>query len=203
MNNKLISEMSHDLRTPLASIMLYLEILKTHRYSDQTELDEYLNKIYKKVTQMKNISDNLFDYSLNKTTKYYGITQSMHQAFGNHIKDFCDNLKIHGYSVVYDNVIYPFSVNVNPEHLQRIFDNIFSNIKKYAEPCPKVEIETLDRDNYCGFSVMNKCSATSCPHESHGIGNRSMSTMMDQMNGLCSVKQTEDVFKIDLLFPKM
>ena len=68
-NRKLITEMSHDLRTPLTGIMLYLEILRSHRYTTEEELQDYLEKIAAKAHHMKVISDHLFEYSLEHTAE--------------------------------------------------------------------------------------------------------------------------------------
>lgn len=63
-NQKIITEMSHDLRTPITSIMLYTEILKTGKYQDGAQLTEYLGKIDRKARRMKQLTDRLFAYSL-------------------------------------------------------------------------------------------------------------------------------------------
>ena len=206
-NKKLITEMSHDLRTPLTGIMLYLEILRTRRYSDEAELNEYLEKIDRKAKQMKVLSDHLFKYSLekniDKNENKEGGLQIMDLAFRKHINDMCEDLNIHGFSVVYDRLKYPFCVNVNSDHLHRIFENIASNIVKYAEPASEVRIDTLDQDEYCGFSFMNKCAETPHNDESHGIGSHSINTMMDQMNGICSAERSDNIFQLCLLFPNV
>ena len=56
--------MSHDLRTPVTSIMLYTEILKKGKYKDEKQLLEYIEKIDRKAHAMKQLTENLFEYSL-------------------------------------------------------------------------------------------------------------------------------------------
>lgn len=63
-NQRMVTEMSHDLRTPLTSIMLYTEILLKGRYKDQEQLLEYVKKIDQKARRLKQLSDHLFEYSL-------------------------------------------------------------------------------------------------------------------------------------------
>ncbi|NCC74058.1 MAG: GHKL domain-containing protein [Sphingobacteriia bacterium] len=79
---------------------------------------------------------------------------------------------------------------------------MISNISKYAKPSSEVRIATVDSDNYCGFSVLNECVISQHQVESNGIGIESIQTMMQQMNGICTVEQTDIVFEITLLFPK-
>ena len=52
-NQKIVTEMSHDLRTPITSIMLYTEILKKGKYENEAQLLEYLKKIDQKARRMK------------------------------------------------------------------------------------------------------------------------------------------------------
>ena len=56
--------MSHDLRTPLTTLLLYTEIVRDGRYDGQAQLQEYLAKIDTKARQIKQMSDNLFEYAL-------------------------------------------------------------------------------------------------------------------------------------------
>jgi signal transduction histidine kinase len=63
-NQKIVTEMSHDLRTPITSIMLYTEILKKGKYENEAQLLEYLKKIDQKARRMKQLSEHLFEYSL-------------------------------------------------------------------------------------------------------------------------------------------
>lgn len=60
----LITEMSHDLRTLLTTLLLYTEIVRDGRYDGQAQLQEYLAKIDTKARQIKQMSDNLFEYAL-------------------------------------------------------------------------------------------------------------------------------------------
>lgn len=59
----LITEMSHDLRTPLTTLLLYTEILRCRKYETPEQADNYLNKIDAKARQIKQLSDNLFEYA--------------------------------------------------------------------------------------------------------------------------------------------
>ena len=63
-NQKIVTEMSHDLRTPVTSIMLYTEILKKGSYKGEGQWKEYVEKIDRKARRMKQLTNHLFEYSL-------------------------------------------------------------------------------------------------------------------------------------------
>ncbi len=201
-NKQLVTEMSHDLRTPLTGIMLYLEILRSHRYSTESELQDYLSKIDAKAHHMKLISDHLLEYSLDNILTKQNEPIGMEQAFQDAIESFMSDLKTRCFIVVSDLEWSACFVQVKTEFVQRIFENIISNISKYAEPSAEIRIATVESDHYCGFSVLNGCAVSPQRVESNGIGIESIQTMMHQMNGICTLEQTDTVFEITLLFPK-
>lgn len=61
--NDLITNVAHDLRTPLTSILGYLELLKKGEMLDQTTKKKYLNIVYDKAKRLQNLVVDLFDYT--------------------------------------------------------------------------------------------------------------------------------------------
>lgn len=61
--NDLITNVSHDLRTPLTSILGFLELVENDRYKDEVELRYYVNIAYEKAAVLKRLIDDLFDYT--------------------------------------------------------------------------------------------------------------------------------------------
>ena len=63
-NRRIITEMSHDLRTPLTSLLIYTGILEKMEITDLEQMRKYISKINKKAQQIKCLSDNIFKYAL-------------------------------------------------------------------------------------------------------------------------------------------
>ena len=203
-SNDMITGLSHDLRTPLTKLMLYSEIIQNDRCTDKKQLDKYLARIHEKGLQMKEISDHLLKYSLSQGMPEALIMQStsFQSAFFDRLSELIDYLTEHGFAVECDIDWIETQIRYNDLYLNRILDNIASNINKYAEKKYPVIMSSVYTDHFIGISVRNFRSS-GCDHtESNGIGIESSRTMMRQMNGRCTVKQTETAFEITLLFPK-
>ena len=201
-NKQLITEMSHDLRTPLTGIMLYLEILSSRRYATEEELQDYLEKIDAKARHMKLMSDHLFEYSLEYSRGSRLELKKMQDAFSNVLESFRDDLWEHGFSLVFESNWAACFIEVNDEYIRRIFENIASNAVKYAEPSAAITISAINTVSYCGLSVLNACASLELRESGNGIGIESVRSMMREMRGICAVEQTETAFEISLLFPK-
>lgn len=201
-NRRLVSEMSHDLRTPLTGIMLYLEILRSHKYQNEEQLQEYLEKIDAKAHHMKRLSDHLFEYTLDGRPDIKEEPVSVEKALAKLVQNMADELNANGFQTSLE--LEWNSCFIHPEKvsLQRIFENIVSNIIKYAEKGAEVRIETIYTDKYCGITVLNAYSPQEKEIESNSIGIDSIRTLMKDLGGICTVEQTDSVFEITILFPK-
>ena len=56
--------MSHDLRTPLTTLLLYTEILRYGKYQGEEQLHAYLDRVDEKAQQIKQLAENILEYSL-------------------------------------------------------------------------------------------------------------------------------------------
>ena len=61
--NELITGVSHDLRTPLTSILGFLEVIEQDRYRDEVELRQYISIVYEKSLALRKLVDDLFEYT--------------------------------------------------------------------------------------------------------------------------------------------
>ncbi|MDO4307807.1 MAG: HAMP domain-containing sensor histidine kinase [Eubacteriales bacterium] len=202
-NQKMITNMSHDLRTPLTSIMIYTEILKTKRYKDENQMQEYLDKIDRKTHRMKQLSDRIFEYSLVTSEPDIELEKPelFQTVFYDLLSETCAYLEQRGFRIVLEFQWEERKIRINPDYLVRILDNITSNIIKYAEASIPVKVCSVYTKEEAGISFENTCRPLERKEDSTGIGIRNMKNMMDKMNGRCKVEENGPLFKIILLFP--
>lgn len=205
-NQKMITEMSHDLRTPVTSILLYTEILKKGKYKDEEQMREYIEKIDRKAYRMKQLTDHLFEYSLvtGETTVSLEDPESFPVLFYDLFSETCSYLEQRGFQIQSDVEWRECMCRIYTDYVTRIMDNVTSNIIKYADPQEPVVIQSIYQEYMAGFSFENAVNHTAGKVESTGVGIRSIQSMMKKMGGTCSIMQpreSEDHFKIEVLFP--
>lgn len=200
-NRQLITEMSHDLRTPLTGILLYLEVLRYHRYTSEEQMQNYLEKIDTKARHMKLLSDRLFECSTQESVVKQVQPQRLNTALGFLLGNMIEELNVRGFSVEEEIEWKDYFIQINQEYMHRIIENVISNLDKYAEKKNAIKIEMLYIGRYCGFSVMNYYPAMMPNVESNGIGVENIRNMMRRMNGACNVELADNTYKITLLFP--
>lgn len=210
-NRRMITEMSHDLRTPLTSLLIYTEILGKKAAKDPRQAMEYVRKIEKKARQIKRLSDNIFEYALitEETKAELGEPQTLRELFYDLLSEMTAYLGERGYTVELRPDTGSGSerrqIRVNEEYINRIMDNIVSNIEKYADKSMPVRIETIYTEEYGGLAFRNGISCSTEDRRktegSTNIGLHNVEKMMKKMNGYFRVKQTENIFEITLIFP--
>lgn len=136
----IITNVSHDMRTPLTAIIGYVDLIK-----DEKEIDikkDYIKIIERKANELKELTDNLFDFS-----KAVDIKENMNREKCN-LNEILEESLIEFYSILKNKNIEP-KINICKEKvyrnvdkilIKRIFENILSNICKYSEGDFKVSL---------------------------------------------------------------
>lgn len=202
-NQRIVTEMSHDLRTPVTSIMLYAEILKKGAYKDAVQEKEYIEKIDKKARRMKQLTDHLFEYSLitGKVNIMLEEPEVFEVLFYDIFSEICSYLEQKGFCIEFRVNWFSQATRISTDYIMRIMDNITSNIVKYADPSKPVIISSVEDGHMKGFIFKNHIRSIGKKVESTGIGIQSIKSMMMQMDGKCIVEKDKESFWIKLLFP--
>ena len=198
----LITEMSHDLRTPLTTLLLYTEILRGHKYDSEAQMNDYLTKIDTKARQIKQLSDNLFEYALVTRDTVVALDEPAHFSaiFEEPLTEMVDHLQQRGFVCALELGSDDPVLTVKGQYVRRILDNITSNILKYADPEQEITVRSVQEENKAGLLFLNKTLPVPPSAESTKVGLTSMETMMEKMNAVFRVEQGEDWFCVTLLF---
>lgn len=199
----LITEMSHDLRTPLTTLLLYTEILRHHKYETEAQQDEYLAKIDGKARQIKQLSDNLFEYALvtRDTVVQLDAPTRFSQIFEEPLAEMVEMLQQRGFACALELGSEDVLLTVRAQYIRRILDNIGSNLIKYADPARPIEVRFLRQEGRAGLVFRNHVLPAPPAVESTKVGLTSIETMMDKMHADCKIEQENEQFTMTLLFP--
>ena len=199
----LITAMSHELRTHLTSLLLYTEIVRSRKYENDAQKDDYLNKIDTKARQLKQLSDNLFEYAL--VTRDTVVTLDppayFSRIFEEPLAEMVDTLQQRGFACALDLGSEDLMLTVKMQYIRRVFDNITSNAIKYADPGREISVTFRKEEKWVGLRFANHVLPGQHREESTQVGLTSIETMMEKMNAVCRVEQGTEQFAITLLFP--
>lgn len=200
----MITGMSHDLRTPLTSLLIYTEMLDKRRFQSEEQMWSYIKKISKKAHQMKQMSDRILEYALSgeREEQFRMDYIPEQEAFYDLFSEMESYLSQKGFRTAVKMEWSEHPIWVCEEYLIRILDNLVSNLEKYAEPESLVVIRTVEDADSAGFQIMNQRREMMEEADSSGIGLRNIRRMMKKMGGRCMVDGEGEKFQIELLFRK-
>lgn len=147
---ELITNMAHDLSTPLTSIIGYLNLIKDRKYPDESKLVEYVEICFNKSQQLKQLISKLFEYSklTSETIKLEKKNLDVNRLI--------DQIKVEYSHLIEDNLLQieldlnlekPF-IYADPILVVRVFENLIYNAVKYAKKPGVLKIKSLiDNDD--------------------------------------------------------
>ena len=173
MKTELITNVSHDLKTPLTSIINYIDLLKRENIGSETAKD-YINILDKKSQRLKVLIDDLFEASkatsgameLNITK--IDIVQLLKQSLGENDERF----KNSNLSVKLDIPDTKIFINGDGQRLYRVFENLISNIVKYSLSNTRLYIQMYVDDENKVVIIMRNISAYELDFCANEITNR-------------------------------
>lgn len=147
-NKELISNISHDLKTPITAIKGYVEGIMDGVADTPEKMDRYIKTIYNKANEMDLLINELTLYSKIDTNRipYNFTTIAAKQYFGDCADDLALELDAKGVEFKYRSYVdMDFKVIVDPEQLRRVINNIVTNSLKYMDK-PKGKINMSLKD---------------------------------------------------------
>lgn len=158
LKNELITNISHDLRTPLTSIMGYLKLISDKKYESEAELEEYAQVSFGKSEKLKVLIEDLFEYTklsnegvrLNKSS--INLNELVEQLM-EELVPVCEENE-----VVFKNKIprEKIMVQLDAEKMVRVFENIFTNAIKYSYKPGEITVEMKEEEERVLVSIRNR-----------------------------------------------
>ncbi len=172
-NHELVTAMSHDLRTPLTALIGYLDIIQYRKYKTEEQLFKYVANSKDNAYRIKHLSDQLFEYFLLahspdeplEREEYDGIPL-LDQLIGTHAPLLVDE----GLDIEFIPCEIPFTLSVHAMSMQRVFDNLFSNMLKYADRSKPAQIRCEWSEGWVRLLIVNRIDPQANSAGSTGIG---------------------------------
>ncbi len=139
LKTELITNVSHDIKTPLTSIINYVDLLQKDDMDEKTR-QEYIEVLSRQSARLKKLIEDLVEASKASTgniqINWADIDANMllEQA----VAEYEDKLANAGLKVVFTRSEVPAVIRADGQHLWRVFDNLLANISKYAMPGTRV-----------------------------------------------------------------
>ena len=217
---ELISNVSHDIKTPLTSIISYSELLKNQPEGEAANR-EYLEALERQSVKLKKLLEDLIEASkattgnLSVDIKSCNVNMILHQVIGEYEEKLSEknlDLKI---KLPEEDI----EILTDPGHLQRVLDNILTNIYKYAQPGTRAYVNLRAGEENATVEFLNTSADPlnisseellqrfvrgdeSRNSEGNGLGLSIAQSLMELMNGRLKLEIEGDLFKVILLFPK-
>lgn len=147
-NRELISNISHDLKTPITAIKGYVEGIMDGVADTPEKIDKYIRTIYNKANDMDRLINELTVYSNidNNRIPYNFHRINVADYFGDCLEEVGMDLEQKGIALNYSNLIQPDTIVIaDPEQMKKVINNIISNSVKYMnKPKGTIDIRILD-----------------------------------------------------------
>lgn len=155
--DELITNVSHDIRTPLTSIIGYLGLIEEERYTSEAEVKQYVHTAFEKSKQMKALVDDLFEYTTVRqtTTPLDYVTFDMIQLIEQVAIDFELEAREKGREIQVKVESDRLIMRADTEKIVRVFNNLLSNALKYGKGGDLVRIEAGASGENAVISVKN------------------------------------------------
>lgn len=204
-NNMIVSKLSHDIKTPLTSMMLFIELIKNEKYANENEKRRYIDKIYKSAERLNYLADGLHRHVSGDEVIGSEDVSIMHlDEVRSALIDAAENLRLFGFDtkVIFSegdfSEITCDEITMNMLDFSRIIDNIISNITRHGDKSETVTICVEANGDSIIISFENEpIEPMNCSEQMIGIGLGNVYQLTERHGGSVII-ENEKMFRISL-----
>lgn len=216
MKTELITNVSHDIKTPLTSIINYVDLLKKENIKGK-KANEYLEILDSKSQRLKKLTEDLVEASkassgnLKLDLKQINIIELINQALG----EFEEKFKEKNLEIIPKYEKQTINIKADSKYMYRVVENLFSNISKYALEKSRVYIDVRNENSETILEFKNiskeRLNITeeelmqrfvrgdkSRTSDGSGLGLAIAKSLIDLQGGKLICKIDGDLFKIEI-----
>lgn len=219
MKTELITNVSHDLKTPLTAIVNYVDLLKKCDISDEAA-QGYIGVLEEKSERLKHLIEDLVEASKATTgnIQLNFIKVNLFELAIQAVGESEDAMEAAGLTVRLNTPEREPILRADSQKTWRIIDNLISNVKKYAMPGTRVYIDVGEEDGYGLFSIKNISREpldvpvealtqrfvrgdASRSTEGSGLGLSIAQSLCELQHGTLDISLDGDLFKVSVRIP--
>ena len=153
----LITNVSHDLRTPLTSIIGYLNLIEEGKYKDEVELMYYVDIAYDKSLNLNILINDLFELTKmqNRTINFNKFELNLVELIGQLVSQFEIQFRQANMKCRIDFSVEKIMINADPIKLVRAFENLITNAMRYGKDGYYVDIKVFIEGEMVTVQVIN------------------------------------------------
>lgn len=221
LKTELITNVSHDIKTPLTSIINYIDLLKRDGITNE-KAEEYLTILDNKSQRLKKLTEDLVEASkassgnIKLDMEKLEINELIKQVSG----EFEDRFKAHDLEEIITFSQNPIYICADSRYMYRVLENMYSNVSKYALENTRVYTDIIDNGNNVIIQIKNiskdKLNITADElmqrfvrgdaarnTEGSGLGLSIATSLTELQGGKFHIYLDGDLFKITIGFEKM
>lgn len=215
----LITNVSHDIKTPLTSIINYVDLLKREKIEDP-RVQNYIEVLDQKSHRLKTLTEDLVEASkassgnINMEFTKLDLTEMALQAIG----EFADKFHVRKLEAVCTTPDEPVFVMADGRRLWRVLENLLNNAGKYAMEGSRIYIDVQKEAHEARFTIKNVSEAplnispdelterfvrgdVSRTTEGSGLGLSIAKSLTTLMHGTLTISIDGDLYKASVAFP--
>ncbi|WP_419742671.1 HAMP domain-containing sensor histidine kinase [Paraclostridium dentum] len=219
MKTELITNVSHDLKTPLTSIINYVDLIKKEENVQPEYLNDYINILDNKSKRLKNLIEDLFEASkassgnIDLNIEKLDLNQLLRQSIGENEEKLIES----NLSLKLNIPKEPVYINCDGRRMYRVFENLLVNISKYSHENTRVYVDMVVNENQVFVSMKNisayelnfeaseilerfKRGDLARNTEGSGLGLAIARDLVQLQGGKLGVQIDGDLFKVELSF---